>query len=47
VFLVEASEAGPGPKGWKLTIRSLGGSKIEDVATRGQDTITFRFIKKS
>lgn len=38
---------GTGPKGWKITIHSLGGKKVEDVLTHRSDKITFRFIKES
>ncbi len=44
-FLVQASEQGPGPKGWKWTYHYLGHHQELDVVTKGQKKITFQFKK--
>lgn len=48
VFLIDTSKAGADPpKGWDIRITAAADGAIQDTCTRGNQTITFRFPRKT
>jgi hypothetical protein len=48
VFLIDTSKAGSDPPtGWDIRITAAADGAIQDTCTRGKQTITFRFPRKT
>lgn len=48
VFIIDTSKAGAAPPpGWDIRITAAADGAIQDICTRGHETITFRFPKRA